>query len=247
MSDTQNKSSKHTIELHLHILEKSCRDSSLSIFNKDEYSLIKDDKEKIKYLISNGADLDLKLDDGWTLLRTVSRYSREYGDDLVKFILEHGANPNIQGQNGRTPLHSASRNSNKDSTEGTIKLLLEHGANPNIQEDEGWTPLHMASRYSNTDRTEGTVKLLLEDGANPYVIINVNTYNNAFDLITNKEIRKRMETYYRCLLHKQIYDRSILVKKINKMEKMLEFMINGQPGGQIEQDLKVEFESLKTE
>jgi hypothetical protein len=80
---------------------------------------------------------------------------------VVRLLLEHGADPNIKNENGRTPLHWAAR---EDHVE-VARLLLEHGADPNIQDKDGLTPLHVAAFYGHVE----VVELLLEHGADPNI------------------------------------------------------------------------------
>ena len=80
--------------------------------------------------------------------------------EVVKLLLEHGANPNARDMYGVTPLHLAARKGHVEIT----KLLLEHGADPNAKEKLGGeTPLYWAVVHDRID----TAKLLLEHGADP--------------------------------------------------------------------------------
>jgi len=108
---------------------------------------------------------------GWTALMIICRNSSKFKnyEEIIKLLLEYGADPNVRDNIGWTALMLASRNSNIDSTEGTVKILLEYGADPNIKDNNGWTALMMSSRYSNTESTEGTVKLILEYRADPNI------------------------------------------------------------------------------
>jgi len=80
---------------------------------------------------------------------------------IVKFLLEHGANPNMKNNYGNTPLHFAATYGHPEVAE----LLLEHGANPNMKNNYGNTPLYFAAMYGYPE----VVKLLLEHGANPNI------------------------------------------------------------------------------
>ncbi|MEI8289074.1 MAG: ankyrin repeat domain-containing protein [Verrucomicrobiota bacterium] len=78
---------------------------------------------------------------------------------VVKFLLEHGANPNIHfpAGNSEAPLHIAARLGNVEAA----KLLLAHGAHVNELEQNGWTPLQCA--VSGTSK--GMIELLFTNGA----------------------------------------------------------------------------------
>ena len=76
-------------------------------------------------------------------------------------MLSRGANPNIQDNNGNTPLHAAVHSNNKK----IVRLLLTHGANPNIQDYFGDTPLHIVVKEDGY--RDEIVRLLLNHGANP--------------------------------------------------------------------------------
>ena len=60
--------------------------------------------------------------------------------DVLQFLLDHGADTNVQDNDFSTPLHLASF---CRCSKG-VQLLLKHGANPNVQSKNGQTPLHVA-------------------------------------------------------------------------------------------------------
>lgn len=91
---------------------------------------------------------------GWTpLFRTVI-----FGHvKATKFLLKHGANPNLVNTLGETPLHQSCDNSQYIISE----LLLSYKADPNFQQSEGDTPLHHAC-FRNDYKM---IELLLRYGA----------------------------------------------------------------------------------
>lgn len=103
-------------------------------------------------IIEANADLNKKSGRGWTLLHY---YASEGSDKNVKYLLKKGANPNLQDNYFRTPLHVS-------KSSKVTKLLLDGNANPNVRDREGDTPLHLASNAEQ-------IKLLLANGANPNV------------------------------------------------------------------------------
>lgn len=58
----------------------------------------------------------------------------------VKILIESGAEVNVQGDSGCTPLFHALVRGNLD----VIQILLEHGADPRISNDWGCSPLQSA-------------------------------------------------------------------------------------------------------
>ncbi|RMB00065.1 ankyrin repeat domain-containing protein [Hydrogenothermus marinus] len=83
---------------------------------------------------------------------------------MIKYLLERGANPNAKTAYGRTPLHQAVMPSEKEKDENgntrvgaykyitekaieEVKVLLEYGADPNIQDNYDKTPIDLAKEY----------------------------------------------------------------------------------------------------
>ncbi|MCA9775601.1 MAG: ankyrin repeat domain-containing protein [Candidatus Eremiobacteraeota bacterium] len=81
--------------------------------------------------------------------------------DLVKGLLDMGADVNQGGYGSETPLHKAARMGSVE----VAKLLLERGANPEARNSGGATPLHLTSNPE-------MIELLLEAGASENVYDN---------------------------------------------------------------------------
>ena len=74
--------------------------------------------------------------------------------EIVRRLLERGADPNKCRANGSTPLHDASSHGSLE----VARLLLNHGANVDEQDGHGRTPFEVASSFEMS-------KLLFDHGA----------------------------------------------------------------------------------
>lgn len=79
--------------------------------------------------------------------------------DRVEKLLAHGADVNIQDNDGDTALHGAAENGDYE----IIEMLLDKGANPNARNKQGGTPLMWAAVFGNPE----AARLLLNRGADP--------------------------------------------------------------------------------
>jgi ankyrin repeat protein len=79
----------------------------------------------------------------------------------MKRLIDAGADPNAQDDNGWTPLHIAAQESSLDA----VRLLLDAGANPNVRNSGGQTPLSPAFHFSCDIRI---MDALLDAGADPF-------------------------------------------------------------------------------
>ena len=76
---------------------------------------------------------------------------------IMNLLLEHGADPNAQSDDGDTPLLDAVRYGSKDA----VETLLARGANVNIKNKSGETPLALARKL----RKASIAELLRKHGA----------------------------------------------------------------------------------
>ena len=87
--------------------------------------------------------------------------------DFAQILLEHGADPNSQNKDGKTPLHMLSgpkyRYHPADDILVMAQTLLKCGADVNSRNKGHETPLLLAMRHNTPD----LVQILLEHGADP--------------------------------------------------------------------------------
>ena len=118
----------------------------------------------VQVLLEHKQDINLIDDYGDTPLHDVlSRvYPSPKGNvvEIVRRLLEHGADPNIvRTGSGSTPLHKASA----DGSLEVARLLLSYGANIDKKDGMGVTPFQVALSRGHDE----IMKLLLEHGAVP--------------------------------------------------------------------------------
>lgn len=83
--------------------------------------------EWVNLLLNDGADPNLvEKDEGNTALHTAVEAKRS---DIVRLLLDRGANPNAQNYLGNTPLHQAAKHGEVELSQ----LLIEYGADVNLR------------------------------------------------------------------------------------------------------------------
>lgn len=144
------------------LVNKEKQYNSVSIDNKkpnnfeDIFESVKNDNLKaVEIYITNGMDVNIKDNSGWSPLH----YAADRGNNnVVRLLIESRADVNIKSNEGKTPLHIAVQ---KNKVE-IIKLLLKKGANINLSDRLGKTPLHL----SLWNQKAGLTILLIKNGAN---------------------------------------------------------------------------------
>lgn len=83
----------------------------------------------------------------------------ENGDtELVKLLLQAGADPDVQDWKGMTALHSAI----KSGSDGCVDALLDHPCRLDKRTDDGQSPLHTAAWSGNLHATQRLLQLAPE-------------------------------------------------------------------------------------
>jgi len=121
---------------------------------------------RVKFYLLMGADIHGRYAFARTPLHCVAAraHAREEHLKIAEYLLEQGANPNLQDSDGMTPLHWAIRASNPQ----VARLLLSRGADPNIQNKGDDTPFAMALRL----KQYGLFEVFLAHGASPNPVAN---------------------------------------------------------------------------
>ncbi|XP_047074857.1 ankyrin-1-like [Lolium rigidum] len=113
--------------------------------------------EIVELLLSRGINVDLHSVQG-TPLHAAALHKQ---DCMMKFLLEHHANPNKVCSLNYSPLSWAMRTKSLEC----VKLLIQAGADVNFVDFSGITNLILAVQYG----LPGTVQCLLDAGANPNI------------------------------------------------------------------------------
>jgi quinoprotein dehydrogenase-associated probable ABC transporter substrate-binding protein len=113
------------------------------------------DPDRVKFLISKGADINKLNSQGAAALHTAARQKHP---EMVKLLIDLHADVNEPDRDGMTPLlHAVMRDDVP-----TIELLLAHGANIEQLGPEGFGPLAMAIAENKYE----AAKSLMDHGAN---------------------------------------------------------------------------------
>lgn len=154
-------------------------------YNSPELVLasLEGDLEKVKNLIADGADINSEDSHGMGPLLT-------FTPQVMKYLLEQGADPNIQKNENRTPVLTGIAYMNNAAC---VRLLLEAGADPNLPcPNTGETALHssVSKPEQKAPQQDLVVKALIEFGADP----NLRTVPGVKTKAFWRDVRTRGET-----------------------------------------------------
>jgi serine/threonine-protein phosphatase 6 regulatory ankyrin repeat subunit B len=109
--------------------------------------------ESVTLFLEKGADVNYQEKEG----SDRALHSAGHGQDrtLVRFLLNHGADPNATGFLGQTPIYSAN--------DVIAEMLIEAGARLDVRDNDGNTPLHEIARSTDLK----TMKFFLDQGQDP--------------------------------------------------------------------------------
>uniref|UniRef100_A0A6C0ED74 Uncharacterized protein n=1 Tax=viral metagenome TaxID=1070528 RepID=A0A6C0ED74_9ZZZZ len=140
------------------ILVKNGAETTIIDNNGDSYLALachNGNTEIVKILLENGASSVINEADIGGLTPLLYATKRKHFD-IIKLLVEHGADVNIQNKEGFTPLINSILYEDKKS----VELLLKSGAN--VEQKKGFlTPLNIACIYGNME----IIELLLKNGA----------------------------------------------------------------------------------
>jgi ankyrin repeat protein len=119
----------------------------------------------VTFLLDNGAPIDYR-SEGLTALILASHFGCA---EVVRILIQRGADVACRDDGQSTPLHKASKQGHPD----IVQDLLENSADPNAQDELLETPLHRALRNGNLE----VAHCLLKHGAN---IMSFYFYFNQF-------------------------------------------------------------------
>ncbi|MFA5119028.1 MAG: ankyrin repeat domain-containing protein [Candidatus Omnitrophota bacterium] len=115
-----------------------------------------DHEETVKDLLASNKDKDVdeKMKHGRTVLHAASESGHL---EIVKLLVDAGADMNISANSGMTPLHLAAKYGYPE----VVKFFIGAGAAVNVRSNSGTTPLHLAAQSGHPE----VVNLLISAGA----------------------------------------------------------------------------------
>ena len=126
-------------------------------------AVLEEDTVRLSELLVGGADVDVKDALGSTALRVSITVGNT---DIVRALLNSGADVNAKAWFGRSPLHIAVERAEKEKENAEIvRMLLRSGASVNAKDERGLAPIHKAVIKAAVKGDSACLSALLENGA----------------------------------------------------------------------------------
>ncbi|XP_047480244.1 transient receptor potential cation channel subfamily A member 1 homolog [Penaeus chinensis] len=139
-------------------------------------AVLERDTTKCQTLLQGNSNLKKKLNirkNKSSLLHLLtSRITKEEGTDIVKLLLDNGADVRAEDKGKNSPLHLAAKRGLEKFCQTLIEFQEAQGSSPrlNAKNAKGMTPMHMASEMGHSK----IVKIFLDKKADPNVVDNDN-------------------------------------------------------------------------
>jgi ankyrin repeat protein len=141
--------------------ENDDRETALHVVSRGEYDSQDHGVGTSRLLLKHGVDVHAHNKYHNTALSVAAFNGRL---EITRLLLDHGANPNVENDQGLTPLHHVSQGkyTSQEQGVGIARLLLERGVDVNARTKNRSTPLLSAAFKGRLE----IAQLLLDHGAN---------------------------------------------------------------------------------
>ncbi|CAG7851342.1 SubName: Full=Uncharacterized protein {ECO:0000313/EMBL:CCA70279.1} [Serendipita indica DSM 11827] len=112
--------------------------------NAQPLSVLSAHAKVLEFLVSQGAPIDLPDIAGLTALHHVAM--NNYRGEVLKFLLENGANPNARDRYGCSPIFDAMKHGQAEA----FDMCLQYGADLDLRENDGYTARRLAKMAGPT-------------------------------------------------------------------------------------------------
>jgi ankyrin repeat protein len=137
----------------LKVLERYVNEENINLVDEDGYTLLSRaatagdvNMSVVRWLVKRGADVNIRLREGWTLLHSAAHLLRK---DLALVLLRAGCDPNAVDDAGQTALTKVLFAFNPKAD--LIEILLEHGADPDAEHADNESARDIAIRTGQID------------------------------------------------------------------------------------------------
>ena len=175
----------------------------------------------IQIFLNAHADLEIADDGGNTALLLAAGSTSEHGSEIVKCLLDAGANANVRDKSYRTSLHLAARS----GTPEMVEILLDHDVEVNAMSIDEGTPLFEATR-NVPSRGVPIARQLLQHGA----ALNVSSTESVGSLMRAAQLGNAdmLNVFLSCDVHQGFNAHQGLVDRTMALHAALEGPLSTQ-------------------